>query len=223
MALRTLDARRFRSLPPPVAAAEAARLAATLHAWLTAVERARPPFEVVATEADATLALAGLELAFRIDRIDALADGGTAIIDYKSGRVPAPKQWFAPRPAGTQVGLYALARAAAEPGAPVRAVAYAQLTAGKVAVAGLAADADAWPALRVPGVGRPLPVASWEDAWAHWRDRYGEIAAAFRAGHAAVAPRDAKSCAHCDLKPLCRVRLLEEPAGDDDDEDARDD
>ncbi|MCC7216143.1 MAG: PD-(D/E)XK nuclease family protein [Burkholderiales bacterium] len=216
-----LGAPRWRSLPPPVAAAENARLAATLHGWLTAIERERPPFTVIATEADATLALGGLDLAFRIDRVDALADGGTAIIDYKSGRVPVPKRWFALRPAGTQVGLYALARAASDPDARVRAVAYAQLKAGSVAVAGLAADAHAWPALRVPGGDRHSPVARWEDAQAFWRDGYGEIAAAFRAGHAAVAPRDAKVCAYCDLQPLCRVQLLEE-AGDDD-EDAHDD
>jgi hypothetical protein len=135
--------------------------------------------------------------------------------------VPVPKRWFALRPAGTQVGLYALARAASDPDARVRAVAYAQLKAGSVAVAGLAADAHAWPALRVPGGDRHSPVARWEDAQAFWRDGYGEIAAAFRAGHAAVAPRDAKVCAYCDLQPLCRVQLLEE-AGDDD-EDAHDD
>lgn len=216
-ARRALGAPRWRMLPPPVAAAEGARLAATLHGWLTAVERERPAFTVSATEADASLALGGLDLAFRIDRVDALADGGAAIIDYKSGRVTVPSRWFAPRPAGTQVGLYALARMAIEPDVPVRAVAYAQLKAGSVGVEGLAADGDAWPALRAPGTGRGVPVARWDDALAHWRDRYGEIAAAFRDGHAAVAPRDANACKYCDLAALCRVQRLAE-AGEDDEE-----
>ncbi|MFO1314919.1 MAG: PD-(D/E)XK nuclease family protein [Burkholderiales bacterium] len=216
-----LGASRWRALPPPVAAAEGARLAATLRGWLTAVERARPPFTVVATEADATLALGGLDLAFRIDRVDALADGGAAIIDYKSGRVPAPARWFAPRPAGTQVGLYALARTASDPAVPVRAVAYGQLKAGSVKVAGLAAAHAAWPALRVPGSDRRVPIARWSEAEAHWRERYGEIAAAFRAGDAAVSPRDGNTCTYCDLAPLCRVQRLSD-AGDDD-EDGDDD
>ncbi len=120
----------------------------------TTVERERPPFTVAATEASAQLALGGLVLSFRIDRVDALADGGAAIIDYKSGRVPAPSKWFAARPSGTQVGLYALARKDAAPDAPLRAAAYAQLKAGDVAVAGLAADAAAWPALRTPADAR---------------------------------------------------------------------
>ena len=149
-----LDARRWRALPPPVAAAESARLAATLHGWLTTIERERPRFAVAATEAEAHLALGGLVLSFRIDRVDALADGGVAIIDYKSGRVPAPSKWFAARPSGTQVGLYALARKDAVPDAPLRAAAYAQLKAGDVTVAGLAADAEAWPALRTPADAR---------------------------------------------------------------------
>ncbi len=220
LALRTLGAPRRKTLPPPVATAEGARLAATLHGWLTTVERARTPFAVAATEVDATLELGGLDLAFRIDRVDALADGGAAIIDYKSGRVPAPKRWFAARPAGTQVGLYALARAASHPDVPVRAVAYAQLKAGSVAVAGLAAQGDAWPALRVAGADRHVPVAGWDDALAQWRDRYGALAGAYRDGHAAVAPRDAGACKHCDLEALCRVQRLDEAdAADEADDD----
>ncbi len=210
-----LAAARWRALPPPVAAAEGARLAATLHGWLTAVERARPPFTVTATEADAALALAGLDLAFRIDRIDALEGGGEAIVDYKSGRVPVPSRWFAARPTGTQVGLYALARADRADAAPVRAVAYAQLKAGSVDVAGLAADGGAWPGLREAGADRHVPVASWNDAQAHWRAAYGALAAAFRDGYAAVAPRDADACKYCDLKPLCRVQRLDEAADGD--------
>ena len=215
-AQRTLTTSRRATLPPPVAAAEGARLAATLYGWLTAVERERTAFTVADTEDGATLQLAGLDLAFRIDRVDTLADGGAAIIDYKSGRVPAPARWFAPRPAATQVGLYALARMASHPDVPVRAVAYGELKAGSVRVTGLAEQRDAWPALRVAGADRRVLVAGWEDAQAQWRERYGALAAAYRDGQAAVAPRDANACKYCDLAALCRVQRLDD--ADDDDE-----
>jgi RecB family exonuclease len=213
-----LDAQRWRALPPPVAAAESARLAATLHGWLTTVERERPGFAVAATEAEARLALGGLVLSFRIDRVDALADGGVAIIDYKSGRVPAPSKWFAARPSGTQVGLYALARKDAVPDAPLRAAAYAQLKAGDVTVAGLAADADAWPGLRTPAEARGVNLAAWPDVERFWRERYGALAAAFRAGDAAVLPRDAQACRYCDLQPVCRVQALDDAPRDTEDD-----
>jgi RecB family exonuclease len=222
-ARKALAPQRWRALPPPVAAAESARLAATLHGWLATVERERPPFTVAATEASAQLALGGLVLSFRIDRVDALADGGAAIIDYKSGRVPAPSRWFAVRPSGTQVGLYALARRDAAPDAPLRAAAYAQLKAGDVAVAGLAADAAAWPALRTPADARNVNLETWTDVERFWRDRYGALAAAFRSGDAAVLPRDAQACRYCDLQPVCRVQALDDApreSGDDERDDA---
>ncbi len=189
-ALGDFDARRWRSLPAPVAQAESLRLAGTLQAWLTSVERERAPFTVAFMEAPSRLAIGGIELAFRVDRVDALAAGGVAIIDYKSGHAPPPSKWFGARPAGTQVGLYALAQRVRAPGEPVRAVAYAELKAGEVKVNGLAANGDVWPGLRVPG-GKKVPVADWAEVEPAWRERYGAVAASFAQGHAMVAPRDA--------------------------------
>ena len=121
------------------------------------------------------------------------------------------------------MGLYALARRDAAPDAPLRAAAYAQLKAGDVAVAGLAADAAAWPALRTPADARNVNLATWADVERFWRDRYGALAAAFRAGDAAVLPRDAQACRYCDLQPVCRVQALDDApreSGDDERDDA---
>jgi len=120
------------------------------------------------------------------------------------------------------VGLYALARKDAAPDEPLRAAAYAQLKAGAVAVVGLAADADAWPALRTPAEARSVQFATWPDVERFWRERYGALAAAFRAGDAAVLPRDAQACRHCDLQPVCRVQALDD-APREPGEDERDD
>ncbi len=66
-----VDPARWRALPPPVAAAESLRLEATLAGWLGTVERERPPFAATTLEAPTRLALGGLALEFRVDRVDA--------------------------------------------------------------------------------------------------------------------------------------------------------
>ncbi len=206
-----VDRRRWRNLPSPVAEGEAQRLGITIRAWLDSVERERPPFAVRAIEMRTALTLGDLALTLQIDRVDALADGGIVIIDYKSGRAPAPGKWFAPRPSGTQLGLYSLACKSRDPATPVRGVAYAQLKAGEIGVIGLAADSGAWPGLDVTGNARGVPGA-WTDVETGFATRLGALADAFRSGDAAVAPRGAAACRVCELKTLCRVRALQDEA-----------
>jgi probable DNA repair protein len=212
LARAKLDGVRWQSLPAAVAAGESQRLADTVLAWLDAVERERPSFVLRATELKVPLMLGGIVMAMRIDRVDTLADGSVAVIDYKSGRAVEPVKWFAPRPSGTQVGLYALAlRAMPDPPA-VRATVYAQLKAGEIAAKGLAADAEVWPALKSVAGLRNAALATWTDVEAAWALRFGALAADFARGAASVAPRDAQSCAHCDLHALCRIQILDDVA-----------
>jgi ATP-dependent helicase/nuclease subunit B len=205
-----LDRARWQSLPAAVAAGESQRLADTIRAWLDAIERTRPPFVVRATEMTASLQLGGIGISMRIDRVDTLADGGVAVIDYKSGRAVEPVKWFAPRPSGTQVGLYAMALGAMPNPPQVRATVYAQLKAGEITVKGLAADVEAWPALKTVGGLRNAAHASWADVEADWARRYGALATDFAQGIASVAPRDAQSCARCKLQALCRIQSLDD-------------
>src|SRR4029453_1258645 len=85
-ASRCISPARWSRLPPVVAVGEAQRLARIVRAWLEEFERARPPFAVSEVEVSRLLALSGLELSLRLDRIDALADGGIAIIGDKTGQ-----------------------------------------------------------------------------------------------------------------------------------------
>jgi len=211
-ARNTVDRVRWQSLPAAVAAGESQRLADTLRAWLDAIERPRPPFAVRETEMKVPLQLGGIGLSVRIDRVDTLAGGGVAVIDYKSGRAVEPVKWFAPRPSGTQVGLYALAlRTMPDPPA-VRATVYAQLKGGEIDVKGLAADVDAWPEMKSVAGLRIAGLATWADVEAEWARRYGALAMDFAQGVAPVAPRDAQSCARCDLHALCRIQSLDDAA-----------
>lgn len=204
---------RLAALPPPVAQAESARLAATLRAWLTAVERERAPFAVEHVETRRPLALGGLLLDFQVDRIDRLAGGGFAIIDYKSGSAWGPGQWFAERPAGTQVGLYALAQQAATPDEPVVAALYAVLKAGAVKACGLAAAEGLVPKVKALPV-KNVPLATWEEIVPAWHSRYGALAHAFAHGDARVAPR-ANACRWCELAPLCRIQRLDDAGSEE--------
>lgn len=102
------------------------RLRRLLQAWLDAGERGRQDFAVLEIESPLTLQFAGFALRFRQDRVDRLADGSVAIIDYKTGTTVALGKWFDARPQAPQLGVYLLARRAAYPEQAVGAVAYAR-------------------------------------------------------------------------------------------------
>jgi ATP-dependent helicase/nuclease subunit B len=214
-ALVAFPAVRWRSLPTLVRAAEVTRLARLLHAWLQ-IEGMRPPFAVLGVEATATVELASLTFRIRSDRIDSLADGGIAIIDFKTGRAERPAQWFDARPRATQLGMYVLAERDAQPDIEVRAAAYAQLRPDAVTAVGLAADANAWPALtRISACN----LGDWQALEAWWRSQLGALASEIASGNAIVSPRQSPlACRMCLLQPLCRiqsVRSLVEPSLDD--------
>jgi ATP-dependent helicase/nuclease subunit B len=203
LGLAQLPAVRWRVLPAIVCAGEAQRIASLLDAWLP-LELIRPAFAVAGTEVKATLELEQLRFRLRIDRVDALIEGGAVIVDYKSGSSERPKQWFDERPRASQLGLYALAQHAAQPETPVRAVAYAQLKPAAMEAVGVAADASAWPGLTELPAFDSFP--DWKALESWWCTRLGALAQEIATGWAAVAPRRYPSpCRHCGLQSLCRI------------------
>jgi probable DNA repair protein len=215
-ALAELPAARWRRIPSAVRAGEALRVGSILRAWIDAFERSRPAFAVEAVELEHLFPVAGLELALRVDRIDRLANGGLAVIDYKTGEVKRPAAWFDARPQAPQIGLYVLAQAEHD-ASPIRAAAYAQLKAGDSGVEGIAADVESWPALDLPAELRGGELPDWDAVESRWRDALHALAAEVRDGHAAVAPRElrGRTCRICGRQALCRIGA---PATDDVDE-----
>jgi hypothetical protein len=118
-------------------------------------------------------------------------------------------KWFDARPEGIQLAVYAHAVEQTS-NEPIRALAYAQVKAGEIEVAGIVEDASLWPAL-VNGRSRRLPNADWPSARDALRESVVALARDIRAGVADVSPRAASTCAYCGLHSLCRVRQL----GDD--------
>ncbi|HZI84359.1 MAG TPA: PD-(D/E)XK nuclease family protein, partial [Casimicrobiaceae bacterium] len=204
-ALREVPASRWRDLPVLLRECEAKRLEGLVRAWL-AVERTRPAFTAQALETRVVLELGGVEFSLRRDRVDALAAGGVAILDYKTGQVERPRQWFDERPRAAQIGLYTLVQSVAAPGSDVRAVGYVELRAEGVSVAGLSADPGAWAELDPIGI---APGGTWASLEGWWRQRLGALAEEIAAGHAAVAPRLRPSpCRNCGLQPVCRIESV---------------
>lgn len=205
-ALAEVSAERWRALPAALREGEEQRIDRLVRQWLD-MERLRPPFVVRTLETRTLLQLSGLEFALKIDRVDTLSGGGCAVLDYKTGLVERPRQWFDPRPRAAQIGLYTLAQRAAAPADPVRAAAYVELRPEGVAVAGIAADGETWPELDLAA--QRAPERTWSGLEAWWQDRLGALAAEIAAGDAAVAPRPAPSpCRNCGLQPICRIESV---------------
>jgi len=196
-----VDAQRWDALPPVVAAVESGHVERLMKQWIDTVERNRPPFAVADAERRVALTLAGHALDLRIDRLDDLGDGRTAVIDYKTGMSVAPERWFGERPQGPQLGLYAMALGAAT---RVAALVYAQLKPGQVKAVGLV-DAEAtWPGLPAPADLRRVSVADWSDAQRQLAASIGALAQAAHEGDARIVPREPKVCRLCVLMPLGR-------------------
>jgi probable DNA repair protein len=175
------------------------RRAARLIRGLCDVERRRPPFTVRETELERNLELAGAQLRVRIDRVDELASGGLAILDYKSGRA-IPGDWYSERPSHPQLLAYLAAV-----GDETQAMATVSVTAREIRFDGVAADPSLLPKVRAVEAGS---VDEGVEPWPHWqrewRKRIEHLAANFVAGRAPVDPRP-KACEWCQVVSICRI------------------
>jgi RecB family exonuclease len=191
-----------QDLPPRV---RERRRAVRLMRSLCKLERERAPFTVTGTELERVLILplkgplsTTARMNVRIDRIDDLESGGSAILDYKSGQTQST-DWYGERPSHPQLLAY-LAAVKEE----VVALATVNVTAREVRFDGIARAAKLLP--KVKGV--LPPQGSEGDAWqlrkVEWLEVVERLAAGFVSGHAAVDPKQG-ACEHCHVKSVCRV------------------
>jgi len=174
---------------------EKGRLVRLARAWLEMEREARgDDFTVAAVEDKRSLAIGPLTLRGKLDRVDELEDGRRIVIDYKSTAAPA-SAWLGERPDEPQLPLYLVAT---EPAAV--AIAFAQVKAGEMKFAALAADETLLP------VRKSLPDIGWDAQVAAWREVLARLATQFAAGEAAVQPKNPRTtCRNCNLQPLCRI------------------
>lgn len=180
---------------------EKRRLIGLARAWLEQ-DRRRGAFAVVAVEDKRGMAIGGLTLNARLDRVDETADGRRIVIDYKTGKATVGAM-LGERPDEPQLPLYLLT---AESGAA--AVAFAQVRTGDMGYVGLARDADLLPGIKAWAESRYRDrYPAWPDVVAAWQADLERIAGQFAAGVAAVDPkRHPDTCRLCDQQPFCRIR-----------------
>jgi probable DNA repair protein len=182
--------------------------------WLQ-LEKTRAPFRNVKTEQSLQVAIGRLRLDMQVDRIDQLEDDSVVVVDYKTSRRLSVAAWNPPRPEQPQLPLYAVQLSSNKQA--VAAVMFAQLAPGSVQPVGLTNDESIMAGLQLgdfdeaaakPGKYQP-PL---QQLLPEWTEELTELAEQFAEGHAEVMPKDASSCAYCDLKPLCRIDFAEQPA-----------
>lgn len=181
---------------------ERERLTRLAREWLE-TEKQRPDFEVAVSEESREFKVADLTLRGRIDRMDRLADGSHALIDYKTGKTSV-SAWLGERPDDPQLPLYAINAEES-----IAAVAFAKVKVGEMRFEGLAQEEQSLPGAATLGKSRvklAKRYPSWNDLLAGWKRELEALGQGFASGAAHVDPkRLSKTCELCDLQPLCRV------------------
>jgi probable DNA repair protein len=210
-AVKRVKRGRPATLAGRFAEVEKGRLVRLARAWLEMEREWRgDEFIVAAVEDKRDLHIGPLTLRGKLDRVDRFEDGRRIVIDYKSTAAPS-SAWLGERPDEPQLPLYLVATEA-----DAVAIAFAQVKAGDMKFAALAADETLLP------VKKSLPDIGWDAQVAEWRRVLARLAAQFAAGDAAVHPKNPRTtCRNCDVHPLCRIheRLGKlDPERDRDDE-----
>ncbi|MEM9759900.1 MAG: PD-(D/E)XK nuclease family protein [Pseudomonadota bacterium] len=203
-----LHAERRMVLGAAVLELEKKRVAGLLEQWLELETQRGIEFTVLEQEVERELALRGVELRLRLDRIDRLADGSLIVIDYKSGRPESLDSWFTKPPTKPQLPLYALAEAESA------GIAYAVLRPGELGWHGIGRQAFA------PGIDPALdrlgdnpddaelsPEQAFSTLQKQWRVALGELIDEYGTGAYPVEPVTG-ACRNCRRHNLCRIAEL---------------
>ncbi|MCY7388038.1 MAG: PD-(D/E)XK nuclease family protein [Burkholderiales bacterium] len=194
------------SLSGRFAEIEQARLISLVTEWLT-YEQERAPFEVAACEQARDVELSGLSMRLRLDRLDRLADGTYALIDYKTGIAKATG-WLGERLDEPQLPLYfqtsaqtisVLAFARVKKGARGKVFGFEGVSAAE----GLLPDVT--PIEAKSGMEKK-GYFSWDVLTAEWESSLRTLVGNFIHGDALVDPKHGSlTCSQCDLQGLCRI------------------
>ena len=208
-AIAEAHAKGAASLTGRFAAIERARLSRVAGEWLE-YERERQPFTVLERESPRKVELCGLTMDLRLDRLDRLADGTHALIDYKTGDAKLAS-WLGDRPDEPQLPLY-YCTADEE----ISALAFARVKRGErgktFGFEGVSAAEGLLPDVtpieqktRLKNQG----YVSWDVLTAEWERSLAYLASGFVQGDATVDPKHrGLTCAQCDLQSVCRVAEL---------------
>ena len=146
------------------------------------------------------IAIAGLQVKVRADRVDALPDGREIILDYKTGQLKS-RGWEGERPDEPQLPLYCVTNER-----PVAGAAFALIRTGELQFRGSGAALPGMVKMKM------IPLFRLSAQIEEWRRVLEHLAEEFRAGRAEVDPKPG-ACDNCGLRALCRIRELENDRG----------
>jgi ATP-dependent helicase/DNAse subunit B len=202
---------------------EERRLNSLIGEWLN-YELTRVEFTVLQTEANRTVAFAGLSFDLRLDRIDQLSDDTLLVIDYKTGLVTT-KSWELPRPDDVQLPLYASFALSSEE--TLGGLTFAKVRRGDdLGFAGLINDPRSTLISSLRGTCSLVKNKLNEQKLRDWKLEIEDLVRSFLAGRADVNPREyPETCTRCGLHALCRIQehqvllSMDETAGRDEADD----
>ena len=168
-----------------------------LNRWLE-IEKARPPFAVIATEKTIETTLGPMQIKLRIDRIDKLADGSLLLIDYKTGKkLPVIFDWFGRRPKNPQLPLYCVAVTESQ------GLAFAQINVESIKFKSITLDELAFGMHSTDETSFKNNI-SWHELIVYWQEILVNLAKDFASGHAEPQPLSPQVCRQCEFGLLCR-------------------
>lgn len=199
------EAHNIENVPKQILNIEQQRLQPLINTWLQ-LEMQRADFTVEACEAEHKLIIEGIEITLRVDRIDALSDGGLVIIDYKTGSSkPSHSSWADERITKPQIPLYA---ALVLKDQQVVAACFAKVDLLESQFSGVAANEvlpNIKPFADLKNGSVFTDFADFEALILHWQQSLTAIAQEIKNGVANVQFENAADLLYCEVKPLLRL------------------
>ncbi len=192
-------------LPPQVMQIEQQRLQQLLEFWLD-LELERADFKIHACEEKYSIEVEGLPVKFTIDRIDALADGGLVVIDYKTSAVVANKSWADDRISEPQLPIYVSLALKYE---SVVAVCFAKVRTDESKFIGLSVEEGVLPEVtalhKVKNSSAFIKFSDWDTLLEHWYTSLTNIAHEIKSGVASTTFIKETDLNYCEVLPLLRL------------------
>ncbi|MBT5031337.1 MAG: hypothetical protein HOM55_03475 [Proteobacteria bacterium] len=189
---------------------ERERLIALLGAWLKIEENRTEPFTVEETELEWAGDIAGIEINFKLDRLDRLDDGRKVIIDYKTGKASVG-DWLKDRPEEPQLPLYYLALNQQAIAANSTGLAFGAVNIKEPKLDGVVEQEGEVVQIEPTKRARKFDINSWAELQNHWQNVVDQLAEEFKSGHAEVNPSSESACKFCELGALCRIQQIQLP------------